>query len=57
MSSGDRVWVIEDGVVGTVLQYGANVSLVTWTSDGIVYEEYLDNTDFLEYERIDIEED
>lgn len=53
MSNGDRVWVIEDGVIGTVIKYGANVSLVTWFSDGIVYEEYLDNSEFLEYQIIE----
>jgi hypothetical protein len=49
MSSGDLVWIIEDGVVGEVIRYGAGVSLVRWTSEGIQYEEYLENFEFLEY--------
>lgn len=52
MSNGDRVWIIEEGIIGTVLKRGATVSLVTWYENGIVYEEYLDNSEFLEYQII-----
>lgn len=57
MSSGDLVWIIEDAVVGEVLRYGIEFSLVRWTSDGIEYEEYLENFEFLEYRRIDLDEE
>jgi hypothetical protein len=55
VSSGDKVWIIEDSVVGEVLNYGAVMSLIRWHKDGIVYEEYLENFEFLEYERVDLD--
>lgn len=57
MSSGDLVWIIEDSVVGEVVQYGAQFSLIKWTSDGIQFEEYLENFEFMEYRVVSIEED
>lgn len=56
MSSGDIVWLIEEQVLGTILSYGSTVSLVKWFKDGIIFEEYLENYEFLEYERLDDEE-
>jgi len=53
MSNGDRVWIIEDGVVGTVIKYGATMSLVSWNDNGVIHEEYLDNSEFLDYEIIE----
>lgn len=56
MSSGDSVWLIEEQTVGTVVTYGSTMSLVKWHKDGIAYEEYLENFEFLEYERVEDEE-
>ena len=53
MSSGDNVWLIEDSVIGVVLKHGSHFSLVSWFKDGISYEEYLENFEFIEYEIID----
>lgn len=53
MSSGDKVWIIEDAVVGEVIQYGSTFSLIKWFKDGIQHEEYLENAEFLDYEVID----
>jgi hypothetical protein len=53
MSSGDLVWIVEDSVIGEVLSYGAQFSLVRWKSQGIIYEEYLENFEFIEYNLVD----
>lgn len=55
MSSGDKVWIIEDAVVGNILKYGATLSLVSWFKDGIWHEEYLENYEFLDYEELENE--
>lgn len=52
MSSGDLVWIIEDSTIGEVLSYGAQFSLVRWSSNGIVFEEYLENFEFIEYKLV-----
>lgn len=49
MSSGDKVWLIEDAVVGELLQYGFQFSLIKWIKDGIEHQEYLENAEFLDY--------
>lgn len=56
MSSGDTVWIIDEQTVGVVITYGSTFSLVKWFKDGIIYEEYLENFEFLEYERVEDEE-
>ena len=56
MSNGDSVWLIEDGVKGTILKYGSTVSLISWEKNGIQYEEYLENFEFLDYEAVEDEE-
>lgn len=56
MTAGDKVWIIEDSVIGSVIKYGFPFSLVSWFKDGIIHEEYLENYEFLEYERVEDEE-
>lgn len=56
MSSGDLVWIIEDAVVGEVISYGAQFSLVRWQLNGIEFQEYLENFEFLEYRVVSNEE-
>lgn len=57
MSSGDKVWIFDDSCIGTIIQHGTFFSLVTWEKDGIIHEEYLEHTEFSEYERFYNEED
>ena len=56
MSSGDKVWIFDEGCVGFILQYGTFFSLVSWEKDGIIHEEYLESSEFLHYERLDEDE-
>lgn len=56
MSSGDLVWIIEDAVIGEVVRYGAEFSLIRWEFNGIKFEEYLENFEFLEYRVVSNEE-
>lgn len=55
MSLGDKVWIFDDECVGELLQYGTYFSKIRWFKDGIEHEEYLENTEFIEYEVIDHE--
>lgn len=52
MSHGDKVWIFDEQCVGTILKLGPYFSLIRWSKDGIVYEEYLENTEYSEYEVI-----
>lgn len=42
----EYVWIFEERVYGVLLNYGAAVSLVRYESNGLEYEEWLDNDDF-----------
>lgn len=57
MGSGSLVWILEDAVVGELVQYGYEISLVRWTKDGVEYTEYLENDEFFEYKRIGYEDE
>lgn len=55
MSKGDKIWMLEDACIGRLLKYGTYYSQVQWFKDGIEYIEYIENTEFIEYEVIDDE--
>jgi hypothetical protein len=57
MSSGDKVWIFDEQCVGTIMKHGSFFSLVTWYKDGIIYEEYLENTEYSAYEKVEDEKD
>jgi hypothetical protein len=57
MSSGDLVWIFDEQCVGTIIKHGSFFSLVNWYKDGIIYEEYLENSEYSAYEKVEDEED
>ena len=50
MTSGNLVWLVEEEVVGEIVSYGAYFSKIKFFVDGVVHEEFVDNTDFVAYE-------
>lgn len=53
MTANDKVWLLDEECVGTVVTYGSYFSVIEWVKDGIVYIEHVENSDFVEYEAID----
>jgi hypothetical protein len=50
MTSGNLVWLFEEGSVGEIVSYGAYFSKVKFFVDGVEHQEFVDNTDFVAYE-------
>lgn len=46
------VFIREEGVMGVVIEYGAYTSVVRYMLGGHLYEEYIDNDDFVVVDNI-----
>jgi hypothetical protein len=48
----DEVWIFDEQCWGYVIKPGAHLSLVRYSKGGIVYTEWMDNTNLMAKERL-----